>query len=136
MANFNINKAVIGGRLTGDVELKQTGNGIPVCGFTIAVSRKTNREEADFISCQAWRKTAEFISRYFRKGSSICVTGAIQTRSWTDSNNNKRYSTELVVDEAYFVDSKSDAESDNAPIYEDQKAPQYEELSGDDDLPF
>lgn len=132
MANFNINKSVLGGRLTADVELKQTPNGVPVCTFTIAVNRKGNREETDFINCVAWRNTAEFISKYFGKGSSICVTGAIQTRSWTDNNGNKRNATELVVDEAYFVDSKSD----NAPTYGQQSAPQFEEVKGDDDLPF
>ena len=131
MANFNINKSVLGGRLTADVELKQTNSGISVCAFTIAATRKTNREESDFINCVAWRNTAEFISKYFHKGSSICVTGAIQTRSWTDNNGNKKFATELVVDEAYFVDSKSD----NAPT-SDQSAPQFEAIKDEDDLPF
>lgn len=129
-ANFNFNKATLAGRLTADVELKMTPNGVAVCQFTVAVTRKTNREETDFITCVAWRKTAEFISKYFRKGSSICVTGEIQTRSWIDpQTNQKRYATEVVADEAYFVDSKSDNEQTSAP--------QFTEMSeNDDDLPF
>lgn len=110
-ANFNFNKSIIGGRLTADPELKTTTNGISVTSFTIAVNRKAksgDKPQTDFIKCQAWRQTAELISRYFKKGSSICVTGGIQTRSWTDNNGAKQYATEVVVDELYFVDSKSD----------------------------
>ena len=111
MSNLNLNKVVLCGRLTADVELKQTQNGIAVATFTLAVNRRAVQgkpQETDFISCQAWRGTAEFISKYFNKGSSICVTGSIQTRSWNDNNGNKRYATEVVVDEAMFVDSRSD----------------------------
>ena len=115
MANFNFNKVTLGGRLTADVEVKQTTSGVPVCSFTIAVTRKANREETDFINCVAWRNTAEFISKFFGKGSSICVTGSVQTRSWTDQDGNKRYATDIVVDEAYFVDSKN--ESGQASTY-------------------
>lgn len=138
MANFNLNKTVLGGRLTADVELKQTPNGVPVASFTIAVTRKADREKADFINCVAWRNTAEFISKYFSKGSSICVAGAIQTRSWEDSNGQKRYATEVIVDDAYFVDSKSESAS-AAPAMQPSYAPpeaNYEELSADDQLPF
>ena len=133
MANFNFNKVTLGGRLTADVEVKQTNSGVPVCSFTIAVTRKANREETDFINCVAWRNTAEFIGKFFGKGSSICVTGAIQTRSWTDQNNNKRSATEVIVDEAYFVDSKSDGE---AQSYQRQSDAEFEEVKADDDLPF
>jgi single-strand DNA-binding protein len=137
MANFNLNKTVLGGRLTADVELKQTPNGVPVASFTIAVTRKADREKADFINCVAWRNTAEFISKYFSKGSSICVTGAIQTRSWEDSNGQKRYATEVIVDDAYFVDSKSES-AVAAPAGNVSYAPaaDFEELSADDQLPF
>lgn len=134
MANFNINKSILGGRLTADVELKQTPSGVPVCSFTLAVNRKPAKDkepQTDFINCIAWRQTAEFISRYFQKGSSLCVTGSIQTRSWTDNNNQKRYATEVIVDEAMFVDSKSD----NAPTSQPSE-PQFETVSNDDDLPF
>lgn len=112
MSNLNLNKVVLSGRLTPKPELKVTPSGINVCNFSIAIKRR-GAEESDFINCQAWRKIAEFISQYFDKGSAICVTGSIQTRSWNDNNGNKRYATEVVVDEAMFVDSRSD--STNAP---------------------
>lgn len=152
-ANFNLNKSILGGRLTADPELKQTASGISACTFTIAVNRrysKDGNQEADFINCQAWRKTAEFICKYFKKGSSICVTGAIQTRSWEDQNGQKRYATEVVVDEAYFVDGKNDAqgaENTSAGKYMPEaysqpqmsfaaQTPQFEEIPNDEDLPF
>ena len=93
MSNLNLNKVVLCGRLTADVELKQTQNGIAVATFTIAVNRRAVQgkpQETDFINCQAWRGTAEFISKYFHKGSSLCIIGSIQTRSWTDNNGQKR----------------------------------------------
>ena len=114
MANFNFNKAILGGRLTADPELKQTQSGVPVCSFTVAVSRRfqsknntdQSQPQADFINVVSWRQQAEFVSRYFRKGSSICVVGQIQTRTWTDNQNQKRYATEVVADEVMFVDAK------------------------------
>lgn len=106
MSNLNLNKVVLSGRLTSKPELKVTPSGINVCSFSIAIKRR-GAEESDFINCQAWRKTAEFISQYFDKGSAICVTGSIQTRSWNDNNGNKRCATEVVVDEAMFVDSRN-----------------------------
>lgn len=122
MANFNINKVILGGRLTADPELKSTPNGVSVCQFGLAVNRKYSKEgeqNTDFINVVAWRSTAEFISRYFRKGSSICIVGNIQTRSWEDpQTNQKRYATEVIVDEALFVDSKGEnsaSETRNAP---------------------
>ena len=112
MSNLNLNKVVLSGRLTSKPELKVTTSGINVCSFSIAIKRR-GAEESDFINCQAWRKTAEFISQYFDKGNAICVTGSIQTRSWKDNNGNKKYATEVVVDEAMFVDSRNDLT--NAP---------------------
>lgn len=142
MANFNINKSVLGGRLTADVELKTTPSGVSVCSFTLAVNRKYSKEgeqATDFINCVAWRSTAEFISKYFKKGSSLCVTGSIQTRSWTDNYGNKKFATELVADEAYFVDSKSESNAaTGADVgYSAPSEPKFEEISNDDDdLPF
>ena len=133
MANFNLNKVILGGRLTSDVELKQTPQGVSVCSFSVAVNRKGKDAQTDFINCQAWRSTAEFVSKFFKKGSSICLVGSIQTRSWTDNNGNKRYATEVIADEAYFVDSK--AEND-APSFATQPAPNFEEVANDEDLPF
>lgn len=111
MSNFNFNKVIIGGRLTADPELKYTPTGIPVASFTVAVNRKVKSGEesiADFLNVTAWRTLAEFITKYFKKSSSICIVGKIQTRSWTDQEGKKRFGTEIVADEAWFVDSKHD----------------------------
>ncbi len=149
MANFNLNKVILGGRITKDVELKQTTAGVAVVSFSIAVNRKhvaNGQQTADFLDVTAWRQTAEFISRYFRKGSSICIVGSLQTRSWEDKNGNKRTVTEVVADEAMFVDSKSDADPANeaytsSPIPSVAPAPmpaqpKFEELDDSSDLPF
>lgn len=154
MANFNFNKAILGGRLTADPELKQTQSGVPVCSFTVAVNRRfqsktADAQQTDFINVVAWRQQAEFVTRYFRKGSSICVVGQIQVRQWTDNQNQKRYSTEVVADEISFVDAKGEGPAaqggigsaytpDNyAPSFSSQNdAPKFEEMSNDDDLPF
>lgn len=141
--SLNINKVVLGGRLTADPELKQTPNGVSVTSFTIAVDRNFRGKSdsgpsADFISVVAWRQTAEFITRYFSKGSPICVAGSIQTRTWQDQNGNKRYATEVVADEAYFVEGKaanSGAQADQAPAPTSKPA-NLEPLNTDDDLPF
>ena len=129
---LNFNKAILGGRLTNDVELKTTPQGTAVCTFSVAVNRKGKDAQADFINCQAWRGTAEFISKFFKKGSSICIVGSIQTRSWDDQNGNKRFATEVNVDEAYFVDSKSDGQASEQAF----QAPKFEEVEEDSDLPF
>ena len=158
MANLNLNKVVIAGRLTSDPELKTTQSGVSVTSFTIAVNRRFQREgaeqQADFISCTAWRQTAEFITKYFAKGSSICVTGSIQTRKWQDQNGQTRYGTDVVVDEAMFVDAKGEGPSrqnagqgsqnsyvpDNygAPSFQNQnaQAPKFEDIADEDGLPF
>lgn len=120
MANFNLNKVILGGRLTADPELKTTPSGVSVTTFAIAVTRRFGGKEgeqaqADFINVTAWRATAEFVTRFFRKGSSICVVGSIQTRSWTDQQGQKRFATEIVADEAYFVDAKGDMGAVQAP---------------------
>ena len=130
MANLNLNKVIICGRLTADVDIQSTASGVSVCTFNIAVTRKANREETDFIKCVAWRNTAEFIHKYFGKGSSICVAGSIQTRSW-ETDGVKRYATEVVVDEAFFVDSKSDAQGTEAVAM-----PQEFGEVPNDDMPF
>ncbi len=153
MSSLNLNKVVLCGRLTADPELKQTTSGIAVVSFTLAVNRRFQtknadgspaQQQADFISVVAWRQTAEFISRYFRKGSALCITGSIQTRTWQDANGQKRYATDVVADEAMFVDSKNDGvaggqyDTYNAPSYSSSpaSAPKFEELKTDDDLPF
>lgn len=104
-----MNRVELLGRLTKAPELKQTQSGTMVTNFTIAVNRrfaKEGQQQADFINCIAWRKTAEFISKYFTKGSMIAVTGSIQSRSWDDQNGQKRYATEIIVDGVYFTGEK------------------------------
>ena len=154
MANLNLNKVVLAGRLTADPELKQTQSGIAVLTFTLAVNRRFQKgadgqpaqQQADFITCVAWRQTAEFISRYFHKGSCLCVTGSIQTRSWQDQQGQKRYATEVVVDEAMFVDSKGEngaggytPDAYGSPSFSTgaADAPKFEDVNTEDNfLPF
>lgn len=119
MANLNLNKVVIAGRLTSDPELKTTQNGVSVTTFSVAVNRayvpKDGERQADFINCTAWRQTAEFITKYFAKGSSICVVGSIQTRKWENQDGETAYYFGVAVDEAMFVDSKSESAKE-APV--------------------
>lgn len=151
MSALNFNQAILAGRLTADPELKTTQSGISVTQFTIAVNRPKRKDDntdtSDFISCVAWKERAELVAKYFRKGSAIMVIGQIQTRTWTDNNNQKRYATEVLVDNIRFVDSKADAaqksptanENTGAPSYipDAYKAPNFEEVNADDgDLPF
>lgn len=149
MANFNFNKVILGGRLTADPELKQTQNGIAVVSFSIAVNRRYSKDaqqnETDFFNVTAWRQTAEFVSRYFKKGSSICIVGTLQNRSWVDQQNTKHYRTDIIADEVMFVDSRSEssasyssAETYVAPSFSSTSdvAPKFEEIKTDDDLPF
>ena len=132
MASFNFNKVILGGRIARDPELKTTQSGLSVTQFSIAVNRKSTKDQqapqADFFNVTAWRNTAVFITKYFRKGSSICITGSLQTRSFTDKNGAKREVTEVLADEAYFVDSKqevSQAPQWNAPQNAQNDAQQY-----------
>ena len=140
MANFNFNKVIIGGRLTSDVELKSTPSGVAVASFSVAVNRRGKSDVTDFFRVTAWRGTAEFISQYFRKGSSISIVGELQNREWEDKNGNKRYITEIVATEVQFVDSKNDSPAQNGgtamPNYTNSPDPNFEELGEDDTLPF
>ncbi len=139
MANLNFNKVILAGRLTADPELKTTPAGVLVTTFSIAVNRtykpKDGDPQADFINVTAWRGIAEFITRYFRKGSSICIVGSLQSRSWTDQNGAKRYATEVVADEAHFIDSKSDSAAGQAAAAPPVQ-PHFEEIAPDEELPF
>ena len=103
-----LNRAIMMGRLTHDPELKTTQAGTQFCRFSIACDRDfkntSGEKETDFFDCVAWRKTAEFVSRYFAKGRMIIVEGRMQNRSWTDKEGNKRRSTEIIVDAAHFGD--------------------------------
>lgn len=111
---MSLNKAIIMGRITHELELKQTQSGTAVLQFTVAVDRYTKDEEkqADFISCVAWRQTAEFISKYFGKGRMIVITGSLRSRTYDDRNGSKHYVTEINVEQADFTGEKS---TQNAP---------------------
>ena len=149
MSCLNLNKVVLAGRLTNDPELKQTPSGVSVLSFTLAVNRRyaskneqgENQTQADFITVVAWRNTADFIARYFKKGSAICITGSIQTRSWQDQQGQRRYATDIVADEAMFVDSRSESgmsDGYQTPSFSSAGSvtPSFEEHNTDDDLPF
>lgn len=132
-----MNKCVIIGRLTKEPEVKNTSNQVTVCTFTVAVDRKfkdsNGQRQADFINCVAWRQTATFISQYFHKGSRIGLTGSIQTRTYEDKNGDKKFITEVVVDEAEFVESlNSSAQTKPANTNNDLNEDDYEFVSEDD----
>lgn len=142
MANFNFNKVILGGRLTSDPELKTTQAGISVTSFRIAVNRRTKEgSEADFFSVTAWRQTAEFITKFFRKGSNICVVGSLQNREWTGQDGQKRTVTEVQADEAFFVDARSEmpqaqAQAEYNTYTATAAAPKFEEIGDQEELPF
>lgn len=130
-----MNKVEIVGRLTRDVEIRTTESGTVTARFSIAVSRRfKNAEgvyEADFINCVAFGKTAEFIGKYFSKGSMIGVTGRIQTGSYTNKDGQKVYTTDVVIEECEFVTSKSDNNNTTKP--EDPVTPDFVDVPADTD---
>ncbi len=106
-----MNRVILMGRLTADPELRQTPQGTAVTRFTIAVDRRFRREggqQADFITCVAWRQTAEFICRFFQKGRMIAVEGQLQSRSWDGQDGKRQYATEVIVDNAFFTGSRNE----------------------------
>ncbi len=144
-----LNCAVLMGRLVADPELRTTNTGVSVTSFTIAVDRSFVRQgeerQADFIDIVAWRNTADFVCKYFRKGSMIAVQGSIQTRNYEDKNGNKRKSTEIIADNVSFCGSKNEnggyTRNDSAPAYQPAASfatadeGDFKEIS-EDDLPF
>jgi single-strand DNA-binding protein len=126
-----LNHITIMGRLTRDPELRRTGAGIAVASFSVAVDRDFGgkdgaEKETDFIDCVAWRSTGEFVSKYFRKGDMIVVSGRLQIRSWTDKEGNKRRTAEVVADNCYFGQSKRDnAGGQAAGSYQAPADPNY-----------
>jgi single-strand DNA-binding protein len=154
-----MNKVVIVGRLTADPQLNQTRDGISSCRFNVAVNRKFKNEhtgeyDADFISCVAWRQTAEFVSRYFSKGKMIALEGSIRTGKYQDKNHPDvtHYTTDVFVDNVEFVGGKNDSGGGGQSTYQSprqQSVPQqpapdnpamsygeFEELLGEGDMPF
>lgn len=120
-----MNKVIIVGRITKDPEVKLTTNQTQFCNFTIAVDRRfkdsNGQRQADFISCVAWKTTATFIAKYFKKGSRIGITGSLQTRNFEDQEGKRRSITEVVVEEAEFVES-SNREEDQEEKPDEQEA--------------
>lgn len=130
-----MNKIIIIGRATTDIELKQTQSGTPVSTFSVAVSRRTRDEGTDFLNVVAWQKTAELVSRYVHKGDKIGVIGRVQARSFEGRDGKKVYVTEIIADEVEFLESKKTA-SEAAEVKTQEIEPTYEELGNDEDLPF
>jgi single-strand DNA-binding protein len=133
-----LNNIILNGRLTETPELKSTAQGTPVASFTVAVPRdykKDGKEITDFIPCVAWRQTAEFVTRYFSKGSLIIVNGALESRKYEDSNGNKRTAYEVKADKVYFGGSKNEQAGATTQQPTISAAPDFEEIN-DDDLPF
>lgn len=149
-----INVVAIMGRLVADPELRTTGNGINVCSFRIACDRnfaqKGQERQADFIDVVAWRQSAEFICKYFQKGSLIAVEGSLQSRQYQDKNGNKRTAVEVLANQINFaggkkpggqpVDDGGEAPPKDyrepAPAYSQGSADDFAVISDDDDLPF
>lgn len=150
-----MNKVILMGRLTRDPEMRQTPNGVDVCSFSIAVNRrfaKEGQQSADFINCTAWRQQAEFVCKYFQKGSMIAIVGQLQSRSWENQEGKRQYATEVMVDEVYFTGSRNETHTQGAPSNFGGAAPQtgrdnafggdidnmgFQAIDGsEDDLPF
>lgn len=138
-----LNCAVLMGRIVADPELKTTTNGVSVSSFRIAVDRsfvkQGEQKQADFIDIVAWRQTAEFVARYFKKGSMIAIQGSIQTRSYEDKQGNKRTAVEVVADNVSFCGSKAESgtQNDFPPVAKPAGKLDFEAIDDDDDnLPF
>ena len=153
-----LNHIVIMGRLTRDPEVRYTQSQLPVASFTVAVDRDYSgrdggERQTDFIDCVAWRQTAEFVGKYFKKGSMAVVSGRLQIRDWTDREGGKRRSAEIVVENIYFGESKRDSSNSGSynansygsqPTYSNDSASKdsaptggFAELDdGDGELPF
>ena len=144
MSCLNVNEARLAGRVVNDPELKTTqGSGLSVTSFRIAVNRprrEGQEDQADFITVVAWKQRAEFVTRYFRKGMAIWVQGPLRSRTWEDGNGNKRSALEVVADDIRFIDSKNEnnngAGDFTQPTSFTQTSENFEEIGGDDDLPF
>ena len=137
----SLNKVVLIGHIVADPELKQTQSGVSVTTFQIGVTRRFARSgepsTSDFFTIVAWRTTAEFVTKYFRKGNAICVCGSLQSRNWVQPDGTKRYTVEVVADEAYFVEKKTDSgRMDMGYEPTDGDIPNFEDVTSDSDLPF
>lgn len=136
-----MNKAILMGRLARDPELRATQSGLSVCNFTVACDKRIKNQAgeyentADFIDCVAWRGQADLIAKYFQKGSRILVMGSLQTRSWEDDSGQKRYKTEVLVQEVEFCESAQGGQSQGTQNRGTQKN-HYDLPDDDTGLPF
>ena len=136
-----MNKVVLLGRLTANPEIRyiQTNNTM-VASFSLAVNRRFAKQgeerQADFINVVAWSKTAEFCSKYFKKGQQVGIIGRIQTRNWEDDQGQKHYVTEVVAEEAYFADSKREGADESILGSSTPVNNEFEPIQDDDELPF
>ena len=142
---MSVNKVILQGNLVIDPEMRVTPNGVSVCQFRMAVGRRFAKQgdavTSDFFTIEAWRNTADFIGRNFTKGQQIVIVGEIQNRNWTDQNGQKRYGDVIIAEEAHFAGNKGAASSGSEASTEKNEServapPNFEELSGDEDLPF
>lgn len=135
-----MNKVILMGRLTKDPDIRYTQtNNIMVASFSLAVNRrfaKEGEQQADFINIVAWSKTAEFCSKYFKKGQKVGIIGRIQTRNWEDDQGQKHYVTEVVAEEAYFADSKREGADESILGSSTPVNNEFEPIQDDDELPF
>ena len=134
------NHVVLIGRLTAEPELKTTNSGTAVCSFSLAVDRQfkdqNGNKQVDFLNVVTWKGTAEFVAKYFHKGSAIGVAGSIQTRPWTDKDGNKRTATEIVADRAFFTGSKETGATKGENTAQDDFGGFGGEPADEQDLPF
>lgn len=135
-----MNVCILMGRITADPELKKTPSGVSVTSFTVAVNRSYVKQgedrQTDFIDVVAWRNTAEFISKYFRKGQMIAVHGSIHTRSYQDKNGNKRKAVEVVVEKADFCGDKKTEAKPDFNGFPKGSSNDFSTISNDEDMPF
>lgn len=135
-----LNVSVLMGRLVADPELRHTPNDVAVTSFTLAVDRdytpKGQDKQCDFIDIVAWRNTAEFVCKYFKKGQLAAVQGSIQTRSYTDKEGTKRKAFEIVADNVHFAESKKSDSGTSNKETKSSDSQDFEEIPSDDNLPF
>ena len=138
-----INKVIIKGNISNEVELKQTQSGTSVCSFNVAVNRfskDSGEAKVDFFTVVAWQQKAEFVAKYFGKGKGIIVVGRLENREWQDKQGNKRISTEIIAEEISFAGNKENTtEAKNEPYVPSaytSNSQNFEDISSDEGLPF
>lgn len=139
---MSLNKIIVMGRIVNDIELKKTQSGVEVCSFKVACDRDfksaDGKKECDFIPVVAWRNTAVVVSRFMSKGRMVAVDGKLQSRQWTDKNNNKRTEWEIQAENVYFADSKqsNSGGQSNGVATQETDNNEFTEIDEEGDLPF